>query len=295
MGVLASDSSATIREAAEIIERQVAIATGETADAAERAAKRRALAFDELAAAHPVVVEDGVGAIASLPGLAGTLTEEERRRITHALDRRDLPARVRVALVHAIATQRLTDLLPALHELKNPPADVLAATWDAERQLGSPPSAASLAPFLTASDPAIRAAVAPALLATGDRDAVPQVERLTREDADFSVRQAATQALGKVKAPGGLAALERIYASSATLRTDAGAGILAWGGDEAADALERLAFNAPEDGQKWAVTLLFALGRKQDDPRLVRIRTTHPDPTVRELVEKGFDMGTEHH
>lgn len=34
---------------------------------------------------------------------------------------------------------------------------------------------------------------------------------------------------------------------------------------------------------------------EQDDPRLVRIRTTHPDPSVRDLVEHGFDLGTHHH
>jgi hypothetical protein len=43
------------------------------------------------------------------------------------------------------------------------------------------------------------------------------------------------------------------------------------------------------------VTLLFLMGRTEDDPRIVRIRTTHPDPSVRSLVEHGFDLGTHHH
>jgi HEAT repeat protein len=295
MGVLVSESPESIREAAAIVARWVALANGSKTDADARKAAQRELAFDELAAAHPVVVEDGTALLASLSGLAGSLSQEERSRIVQVLGRRDLPPRLGVALIQAIATQRLTELLPALRDLKDPPATVLAASWDAQRQLGSPPSAASLVPFLAAHDPAIRAVAAPALLATGDRDAVPRVERLVRDDPEASVRTAATEALGRVKAPGGLVALERIYSSSAEQRTAAGNAILAWGGDEAADTLTRLAFEAPPEAQKSAVTLIFALGRTQNDPRIVRIRTTHPDPTVRELVEHGFDLGTERH
>lgn len=296
MGVLASPSAEVIREAAGLVARWVELAT-DTGDAAARADRMRALAFDEVAARHPVVVEDGAGAVAALPDLAGTLTEPERHRLEAALARRDLPARVRVALVRTVAAQRLVALAPALRALDGAPPEVLAASWDALRQLGAPPTAQDLAPFVASADPAVRVVAVPALLVAAGSNAVPQVERLALTDGDASVSAAAATALGAAKPPGGLAALERIYVrtSSEAVRQAAGNAIVAWGGDEAADALARLAFDAPPGAQKWAVTLLFALGRRQDDPRIVRIRTTHPDPSVREFVEHGFDLGSHHH
>ncbi len=296
MGVLASPSAETIREAAGLVARWVELAT-DSGDPAARGDRMRVLAFDEVAAQHPVVVEDGAGAVAALPDLAGTLTETERHRLEAALARRDLPARVRVALVRTVAAQRLVVLVPALRALDRAPPEVLAATWDALRQLGAPPTPQELAPFVASPDPAVRIVAVPALLVAAGGSAVPQVERLALSDPDPSVCAAAATALGTVKPPGGLAALERIYVRTASeaVRQAAGNAIVAWGGDEAADALARLAFDAPPEAQKWAVTLLFALGRRQDDPRIARIRTTHPDPSVREFVEHGFDLGSHHH
>jgi HEAT repeat protein len=229
--------------------------------------------------------------------LAGTLTEPEQHRLQGALDRGELPPRVRVALIEAVAAQHLTTLVPALRTLRDPPPAVLAASWQARRALGAPPTATELAPFLRSPAPGVRAVAAPALLTAERAAAVSQVERLALTDRDASVGAAAATALGATKAPGGLAALARVYTktSSEEVRQAAGNAIVGWGGDDAADALARLAFDAPPGAQQWAVTLLFALGRKQDDPRLVRIRTTHPDPSVRELVEHGFDLGTHHH
>ena len=297
MGVLASPSAETIREADAIVGRWVEMATDTTGDAAARAAGLRALAFDEIAAAHQVVVEDGAAAVGALPDLADTLSEPEQHRLQDALERADLPPRVRVAVIQAVAAQHLTTLVPALRTLHDPPPAVLAASWQALRRLGAPPTAAELAPFLRSPTPGVRAVAAPAMLTAQSAAAVPQVERLALTDRDASVGAAAATALGATKVPGGLTALERIYTktSSGEVRLAAGNAIVAWGGDDAADALARLAFAAPPGAQKWAVTLLFALGRKQDDPRVVRIRTTHPDPSIRDLAEHGFDLGSEHH
>src|SRR5262249_46923429 len=121
------------------------------------------------------------------------------------------------------------------------------------------------------------------------------VEHMALKDRDATVAKAATEALGRVKTPGGLAALARIYERSAAQRQTAGTVIVGWGGDAAAETLARLAFEAPPNAQRGAVALLSPLGRNRDDPHLVRIRTTHPDPSVREFAEEGFDLGTEHH
>ncbi len=296
MGVLASPSAETARETADLVARWVALAT-DAGDTATRTERMRTLAFDEIAARHPVVVEDGAAAVAALPALAPTLTDAERDRLAAAVARQDLPARVRVALVRAIAAQRLVALVAALRALRDAPPDVLAASWDTLRALGAPPTAEDLAPFVGSADPAVRIVAVPALLIAAGGEAVPQVERIALGDRDPAVAAAAATALGAVKPAGGLPALERIYQKTAdeTVRQAAGNAIVAWGGEPAADALARLAFDAPPPAQKWAVTLLFALGRRQDDPRIVRIRTTHPDPSVRELVEHGPDFGSHHH
>src|SRR5262249_43983760 len=114
MGVLASTSAESNAETAALVARWAALASGTTDDAAARAAATRALACDEVGAGHPVVVEDGAQAVAALPDLAATLDDAERRRLAAAIARRDLPPRVRIALVQAIADQRLVALVPSL-------------------------------------------------------------------------------------------------------------------------------------------------------------------------------------
>src|SRR4029450_907745 len=74
LGVLASPSAETIREAAGIVGRWVEVATDTSDEATARAARLRALAFDEIAAAHPVVVEDGAAAVGARTDLSLQLT-----------------------------------------------------------------------------------------------------------------------------------------------------------------------------------------------------------------------------
>ncbi len=297
MGVLASPSAETTRETAGIVARWVELSTDTSDDATARAARLRELAFDEVAAAHPVVVEDGAGTVAALPDLASSLTGAEQHRLEAAIARDELPPRVRVALIRAVAAQRLTVLVATLRSLRQPPAEVLAASWQALHALGAPPTVADVAAPLRSAEPRVRAVAVAELLTIQGAAAVPQVEHVALDDPDASVGATAATALGAARVSGGLAALERIYTktSQEEVRQAAGNAIVAWGGDEAADALTRLAFDAPPGAQKWAVTLIFALGRRQDDPHLVRIRTTHPDPSVRDLVEHGFDLGTHRH
>jgi len=51
-----------------------------------------------------------------------------------------------------------------------------------------------------------------------------------------------------------------------------------------------LAFEAPPDGQKLAVTLLLMTGISHDDPLVQRIAEQHPDESVRHIVESGLDF-----
>src|SRR5262249_36783283 len=119
MGVLASPSAEAITEAADLIARIAQLGNDATDAAAKRAAVARALAFDEIAARHPVVVEDGAAALATLPPL-GTLAEHEQHVLAAVVQRADLPSRVRVAVVRAIGAQHLTALAGTLRALPAP-------------------------------------------------------------------------------------------------------------------------------------------------------------------------------
>ncbi|MFN8545239.1 MAG: HEAT repeat domain-containing protein [Candidatus Binatia bacterium] len=294
--MLSSPSAEAIREAAALVARMVEATTDTTSDTDTRSARARSLAFDELVARHPVVVEDGAAAVGAIADLAASLTDAERRRIEAALRRRDLPVRVRVAVVRLVGARHLTVLAPALGKLEAPAPEVLAASWDALRALGHAPAAVDLAPFVASRDAGVRAVAVAALLATAGADAIPQVERLALEDPDVAVRTAATQALGTSRLPAALPALAHVYkASPWDVRRAAGNAIVGWGDDDAAATLARLTFEAPPEAQKWALALLLSLGRTKADPLVDHIRTSHPDPTLRDIIDHGFDLGTEHH
>jgi len=110
----------------------------------------------------------------------------------------------------------------------------------------------------------------------------------------MSVRRAAVEALGATKRDSVVPSLERVYrAGPMALRQAAGGAYIAVGSPAAAESVARLVFEAPPDAQRGAVTLLLAVAPK-DDPLVTKIRTTHPDPEIRELIEHGAQMGHHH-
>ncbi len=286
-GVIAG-SATEADEAAAIVARLVAASAAPEPDRVQRAAQRRALVFDTLAGRHPRLVADGAAALPGVPDLAATLTDAERRRLEAALARTDLPSWVRVQLVESIGAASLTGLAPALHTLPGPDAAVLEASWAALRRLGSPPTAADVAPSLASSDPAVRAAAARALLATAEPDAVSRVTRLALDDRSSDVRTAATEALGATQRPDVLPSVEEIFRRSDwPTRQAAGRAINRVGGRTAQESLTRLAFDPDPEVQRYAVTLLLVTGISRDDPLMQRIRASHPDPDIRRLVTEG--------
>ena len=294
VGLIASPDAETIREAAALVARLVAASTGAESDAAARAAAARALVFDEVAARHPLVVADGAAGLSGVADLPATLTDDEHARLERALQRRELPSWVRITLIEAVAAQHLTALVPTLQKLDGPTPDVLAASWDALRQLGQAPTANDLAAYASSPDPAVRAAVPTALLAAGGDDAIPAVENMALTDADTKVRVAATDALGATKREAVLPSLEKLFrAGPWEVRQAAARGFTLVGGRGAAEALSRLAFAGEMDAQHYAVTILLALVPK-DDPLVVHIRDTHPDPELRKFIEEGPYMGHSH-
>ncbi len=277
-----------VGQATAIVQRLADASATPEPDATARAAAQRALVFDELAARHPRVVADGAAGLAVLPGLDPSLTSDERARIVAALGRTDLPSWVRVAVIDAIAAAKLTTLASALRTIPKPDGAILDAAWTALRRLGAPPSADDLEQYLVGGEPSARIAAARALGASDAPGAAARLGRLVQTDPDEQVRIAATEALGNPRLPEALPTLESIFMTGDwPLRQAAGRALHAIGGRSAQEALARLAF-AEHDAKKYAVTLLMLTGIDPNDPLVVRIRETHPDPGVRELLHHGL-------
>jgi hypothetical protein len=289
-GHVAAPTAGEVDEVAAIVARLVDTSRHPERDAARRAAAARALVFDSIAGRHPVLVEDGAAGLATLGALADTLTALEQRRLEGALDRVDLPSRIRVALVGGIGASGLRQLAPALRRLRAPSPEVLSASWDALAALGAPPTPADLEPALADEDPRLRAAAVRALLRLGKAAGVARAAEVALGDGDPVTRRAAIEALGESRLPAALPPLERCFADpDLAIRQAAGRAIVHVGGRDAAESLARLAFVAPPDAQKYAVVLLLALGVPREDALVERIRRSHPDEDVRDLLEHGLE------
>jgi HEAT repeat protein len=294
IGLLRSPDASAGTETAALAARIADTTRDTSSDPATRAQRDRTLVFDEIAARHFRLVADGAAGLAGIPSLATSITDAERGRVERALARTDLPDWTRLALVDAVAGAGLTALVPTLRSLPSPSPAVLAASWRALARLGQPVDAKDLATYATNRDPAIRAVVPTALLAAAGDDAIPQVESMALRDADTSVRRAAVDALGATKRESVIPSLERIYrAGPLVVQQAAGAAFIAVGGHAAAESAARLAFDAPADAQRGAVTILLAVTGR-DDPLVTKIRETHPDHEIRELLEHGAKSGHEH-
>lgn len=253
-----------------------------------REAAVRRIVFSELAAGPSRLVEDGAVALGQLPRLAGTLTASEQAAVAGALRRTDLPERVRLALVGAVADTGLGEMAAALRDLPGPTPDLLRASAAARLRLGTGPDRAELEAAFREGDAATRAASLPALL-RAEHGGIPAVATLALEDPDPEVRVAAIDALGASGSPAALPTLARAFVDpDRRIQRESAQAIHRVGGRPAAEVLAQLAFTAPGELKRQATALLLAIGLDGDDPLVVRIRDTHPDPEVRELVTQGL-------
>jgi hypothetical protein len=276
---------------ADLVRRTAAAAREPERDPDRRAALTRRLVFDSIASGHPELVEDGAAGLGEIADLAAALTADEQRRIEGALTERQLPPRTRARVARAAGVAGLRQLVPALRILAAPDPEVLLAAWEALVALGEPPSIGDLRPHLRAGDAGMRVAAVRGALRARAAEAIPLVTPLVLQDPDASVRREAIEALGASQMPEALPLLRRVFADPAVeIRQAAAQSIVRIGGRPAAETLAALAFEAPADAQRYAVVLLLALGVERDDVLVDHIRRTHPDDSVRRLIEHGLDV-----
>ncbi len=290
LGVVGDRDQVVVDQVAGMIDRLVALSAAPAATAGERQALRRAWVFDAVAGQHPALVEDGAAGLLEIPGLAGDLQAHERLRLENAVRRDDLPSRARAALISAIGEAGLRSLAPALASLTTEDAAVLRASWRAQALLGAPPRSADIARRLRSGEATVREAAVEAYVDVYPQEAVPALGRFFGTEPEPAVRIAVLEALGPVDTDDATKVIETAFVEDGELavRQAAGRVVFERGGDAAVESLGRLVFAAAPEGQRHAAALLMALGRPTDDPTLARIRATHSDSKVREMVEHGF-------
>ncbi|MGH7787197.1 MAG: HEAT repeat domain-containing protein, partial [Candidatus Binatia bacterium] len=287
--LLEADSPAAAARQTAIVNRVL-----ESARGAGLGAGARQLTFDLLAEQNPILVEEAIPGVAGL-GPQPVLTDAELATLRGALQRADLPLRVRVSLVAAVGSGDVKAAVPTLQGLTAPP-EVVEAAWQALNALGAAPPEASLDEQLAGRDPKLRAAAARELLRRDGVDAVSRVAPIALQDPDETVRIATVEALGALGKPEVLPPLERSFSESGaaangtTLQQTTGRAILAVGGQPAAEAFGRLAFVGPPDSQYYAVVLLMTMDAPQKDAVLARVAATHQDERIQHLLKDGLNF-----
>lgn len=287
---LVAESPDSLAEMKRIVAGLLAESRRPRTDSARRALTERELAFELLSARHVALVNDGAASLTSIPVLAGTLTSGEREILETALQRHDLPVRVRVALVLAVGKAGLRETIPVLRTLSSP-AEVMAAAWQALDQLQAAPPPEMLEERLAAEDPEIRAAAVRELLRREGAAAVSKAAPLALQDPDPDVRIAAIEALGATGKVEALPPLERAFVDeNVDMQQAAARAILAIGGQPAIDTFGGLIFTGPPMAQRYAFVCLMLTGINRSDPLVKRIAETHPDESIRRLATHGVEV-----
>jgi hypothetical protein len=263
------------------------------AGSAARARNQRDLVFKMLSAPHPLLVANGIADLSTIPDLASSLSEEEVAILTSTLHAASLPLTTRENLIDEIATLGLRRLIEPLRSIREPALQEPA--WAALRELGAPVSADEVRQKLTSEEPRTRLAAARELLDRDGDTAIPVVAQTALRDRDKQVRLGAIEALGGTGSPAAIAPLEGVFATDEIDERQATARALREiGGDPAADALHRLAFQGSVDAQRYAVVVLMTLDVGRDDRRVRDIVKRHPDAQIQDMLEHGLEAGHGH-
>ena len=263
------------------------------ADDAEIRAARRALAFAELATAHPRLAADALTLLRRLDDVT-TLSDDEVQVLGRTLAARSVPGATRIGLVQLVGERRWKEALPALQSAVIEPPQVLAAVLAARAKLGASADKKELERYLASKDPDVRAAAIRALAALPE-PAVGELGRFATSDTDVDVRVAAIEALGTSKQPTAVPTLSKTFAEPRReVRQASGRALLAIGGPAASDAFVNLALHGGDpDTRKYAAVLLLVSGGR-DSPGVRRLMASNPSGEVREVVEHGLKWTHSH-
>ena len=262
---------------------------------AERSKGRRSLAFALLSAPHPLLVDDGIASLSTVPNLANSLTDLEVGIITSTLHAPSVPVGERRKLIGEIADLSLRRLIPALRDLEEP--DLQESAWAALRRMNAPISEDDLRKRLAAESPETRIAATRELLAREPETAIPLIADTALRDRDADVRLGAIEALGETESQSAaIVPLEGVFAGDdPTERQAAARALRQIGGEASADALHRLAFTGSPESQRYAVFVLLSMQVGMDDPRVRDIASRHQDAKINELLsDHGIELGHSH-
>jgi hypothetical protein len=283
--IAASDAGDAARQVA-IMTRVLRVAGGGALSDAEA----RQLTFDLLASASPVLVEDGAAGLTDLKR-AAALSSDETETLRAALLRTNLSDRVRIALIRAVADAQLAVMVPTLREIDSPPP-VMEAAWKALDVLGAGATDDDMRQRLASNDPSARIAAARELLHRSGTGALGDVTAVAVRDPDPKVRLEVVEAIGALKDPAALPALEQAFVDPEVSQRQAAArGIIGVGGKPAVDTLTRLASEGPVDAQRYAVVVLMTMNDPAAQASLAVLAKTHPDAQTRDLITHGFPKG----
>lgn len=283
--IRAADAADAARQVA-IMQRVLRAASGSAVSDADA----RQLTFDLLASDSPVLVEDGAAGVADLKSDTA-LSSTESSTLSAALLRKNLPDRVRIALIDAVVNAKLTPMVETLQRIDSPPP-VMEAAWKALDALGSGASAEEMRRRLASTEPSTRVAAAREMLNRSGTAALGDVTAIAVRDPDPKVRVEVVEAIGALKDPATLPTLEQAFVDpDITQRQAAARAILAVGGAPAVAALARLAHQGPGDSQRFAVVALMTIDDPAAKASLAELAKTHPDPQTRDLIEHGFPKG----
>jgi hypothetical protein len=263
-----------------------AVRIGTLSDEAEAFAATRTLAFRELASGNPRLAADAVLELRHVDPLRD-LAGAEVAALRTALASRTVPATTRIALLHLLADRRASEAGPAVAAAAVDSGPVLDAVLAARAALGVPAGRVEHAPYLEATDPAVRASAIRGFAALPDPGS-GEIGRAATGDPDARVRIAAIDALGTVRWAGALPVLSQTFAQpEPEIRQASGRAILAIGGPAATDALLDLALHgASSDTRTHAAFLLMVTGGRDSEP-VRRLLASGPSPDVQQMIEHG--------
>ncbi|UCE85977.1 MAG: HEAT repeat domain-containing protein [Deltaproteobacteria bacterium] len=247
----------------------------------------------ELRSGHARFVADAAAQLERRPDLARSLAAEDREAIAACLRDPRVDDGAKAQLLRRLGAGDVPEAAALLQAFEPASGGLVAARAEALARLGFPPGADETASYLRHPEPAVRSFAVERLAERDDARVVAELESVALFDRDAEVRLAAIEALGRTGRADAADVLARSFDSDdARTRRASARALHELGGAAARDALRDVVYTGSHyEIQAHALLLLFSLGVTQPDAIIERIRTEHPDPRIRRLIEEGIGAG----